>query len=228
MLAEEFSKATGLGFLVSQVFILIFLFLYYKEPTAVLYTVKMLNVTSKEVEVISDEYGMSVVYLLVSTAGCAFSFMCAQMSERGIIDNMTDFSEELLGSLGAWNAIHWIIVLFSHGLVAVLVCSPADLYMIVLSVFGIFVALKQMCSPGRRKSDSLALIVFMMLGGLIFNEMHSHHGMRMLSWTAVLMADVLLVIGHSYEAHVNIETIANCRVFYCSFVLVIVLILYAV
>ena len=73
MLAEEFSRASGLGFLISQVFILIFLFLYYKEPTAVLFSIKMINVTSKEVEVSADEYGMSVVYLLISTAGCAFS-----------------------------------------------------------------------------------------------------------------------------------------------------------
>lgn len=228
MLAEELSRATGLGFLVSQVFVLIFLFLYYDEPTAVLYTVKMTNVTSREVEVSADEYGMSVVYLLISAVACMFSFMSAQMSERGIIDNMTDYSEELLGTLSAWNATLWVIVLFSHGLVAVLVCNPADLYMIVLSVLGIFVSLRQMCSPGRRKSDSLALIVFMLFSCVVYSEMFSRHGMRMLSWTALLMADVLLVIGHSYESHINIETVANCRVFYCSFVLVVVLVLYAV
>ena len=228
MLAEEFSRASGLGFLVSQVFILIFLFLYYREPIAVLYTVKMTNVTSKEVEVSADEYGMSVVYLLISAAGCMFSFMSAQMSDRGLIDNMTEYSDEILGTVAAWNATFWVIVLLSHGLIAILVCNPADLYMIALGVLGIFVALKQMCGPGRRKTDSLALIVFMLFAGLIFGEMHTRHGMRMLAWTSVLMVDVLLVIGHSFESHINIETIANCRVFYCSSVLVLVLILYAV
>ena len=178
MLAEEFSRASGLGFLISQVFILIFLFLYYNEPIAVLYTVKMLNVTSKEVEVSADEYGMSVVYLLISAAGCMFSFMSAQMSDRGLIDNMTEYSDEILGTVAAWNATFWVIVLLSHGLIAILVCNPADLYMIALAVLGIFVALKQMCGPGRRKTDSLALIVFMLFAGLIFGEMHTRHGTR--------------------------------------------------
>jgi hypothetical protein len=53
----------------------------------------MLNATSSEVEVLSDSYGISVVFLLVSALGVVMSFMSAQLQETGVIDNMTDYLE---------------------------------------------------------------------------------------------------------------------------------------
>ena len=202
--------------------------IYYKEPQSTLFSVKMVNATSGDVDVSSEQFGVSVVYMLISAAGVMSSFMTAQMQENGVLDNMTDYTEDLMSSLSAWNALLWIIVLLSHFLVAALVCSPADIYMLCLTTFGITVTLKQMCGPSRRRSDSFSLIVFMLLAGVVLTEMHSHHGVRLLAWVAILMADVTLVIGHSFEQHVNIETVANCRIFYCSFVLVLLLILYTI
>jgi hypothetical protein len=228
MVIDELSRATGLGFLISQVFILVFLMLYYKEPQATLFSVRMVNATSLQVEVTADEYGISMVYMLTSACGAVMSFMTAQMQETAVIDNMVEFSDELMSTLYAWDCVLWAIVFLTHGIVAVLVCSPAVIYMLCLAVFGITAALQQMCAPGRRRSDSLALILFMLLSGLVYSEMHTRHGLRLLAWTALLMSDVILVVGHAFDAHSNMETVANCRVFYCSLALVLLLVLYTV
>jgi hypothetical protein len=228
MLIDELSRATGLGFLMSQAPMLLFLMLYYKEPQATLYTVRMTNITSEEIAVQSDSYGVSVGYFVASALGVVFSFMTAQLQENQVIDHMVEFSDELMSTFHSWNAVMWLLVLAVHGLLVAQICSPVDTYFLVLCVVGITYAVQCMCAPGRRKSDSLALIVFMLVAGAVYSEMHVKHGLRLLAWTALAMADILLVVGHAYDSQSNMETVANCRVVYCSFAMVLLLLLYCV
>ena len=224
MLLDELSRATGLGFLVSQAPILVFLMMYYPEPRATLYTTRVTNGTSVDVQ--SDEYGTATIFMLASAAGVSFSFMTAQLQEMGTVDNMVEYTEDLMSNLHVWNAVTWAVAFLTHGIVVAQVCTPVNTYFLALTAIGIVYAVQCMCAPGRRRSDSLALIVFMILAGTVYSEMHAKHGLRLVGFTALAMADVVLVVGHAFDANANMETIANSRVFYCSFSIVLLLALY--
>ena len=230
MILDELSRATGLGFLVSQAPILIFLMLYYREPQVTLFTARMRNETTLEVEVLSDQYGTATAYMLVSALGVVFSFMTAQMQESQVIDNMVEFSDELISAHHIWNGVLWIIFFSSHGLLIAQICSPVDTYFVALTVLTLTYTVQLMCAPRTqaRKSDSIALIMFILMVGLVYGEMHSKHGLRLVMWTGIVMADILLVVGHAFDAQSNMETVANCRVFYCSFAILLLLVLYDV
>jgi len=230
MIIDELSRATGLGFCVSQAPILIFLMLYYPEPQVVLYTTRMRNATSQDVDVQSDQYGTATAYMLVSALGVVFSFMTTQMQEAQTIDNMVEYSEELMAAHHIWNGVLWLLFLSTHALLIAQICTPIDSYFVALTVAAMAFAVQLMCSPRTqaRKSDSLALICFILMVGLVYGEMHSKHGLRLVMWTGIVMADILLVVGHAFEAQSNMETVANCRVFYCSFVILLLLVLYGI
>jgi hypothetical protein len=225
MLLDELSRATGLGFLVSQAPILVFLMMYYTEPHATLYTTRMSNGTLVDVQ--SDEYGTATVYMLVSAVGVSFSFMTAQLEQVGTVDNMVEYTDDLMSTLHVWNAVTWAVAFLTHGIVVAQVCTPVNTYFLALTVIGITYTVQCMCAPGRRRSDSLSLIVFMILAGTVYSEMHAKHGLRLVAFTALAMADVVLVVGHAFDANSNMETIANTRVFYCSFSIVLLLVLYS-
>ena len=225
MILDELSRATGLVFLVSQAPILVFLMMFYPEPRATLYTTRISNGTSVDLQ--SDEYGTATVYMLVSAAGVSFSFMTAQLHELGTVDNMVEYTDDLMSTLHVWNAVTWAVAVLAHGIVVAQVCNPVNTYFLALTVIGITYAVQCMCAPGRRRSDSIALIVFMILAGMVYSEMHAKHGLRLVGFTALAMSDVVLVVGHAFDANANMETIANTRVFYCSFSIALLLVLYS-
>ena len=230
MILDELGRATGLGFCVSQGLILIFLMLYYPEPQVVLYTTRMLNATTPDMDVQSDQYGTATAYMLVSALGIVFSFMTAQMQEAQVLDSMVEFSEEFMSAHHLWNGVTWLIFLASHALLIAQICSPIDTYFVALTVAALTFTVQLMCAPRTqaRKGDSLALILFILMVGLVYGEMHSKHGLRLVMWTGIVMADILLVVGHAFDAQSTMETVANCRVFYCSFAILLLLVMYGI
>jgi len=109
-----------------------------------------------------------------------------------------------------------------------MLCAPADLYFVLLVVLAQAYAVQLMCAPRShgKRADTVAIIMYMFVVGVVYVELHSRHGLRLVFWTAQIMADVLLMVGHTYDAQANTETVANCRVFYCCFVTGLLLLLY--
>ena len=228
VLLQDMTRATGLGFCISQLPIFIFVMLYYPEPHATVYTTKITNATTLDNHVTADEYGFSVFFLVVSALVVVFSMMTTQLQDAQFIDNMTEFTDEAAAQVYTWSSTLWGIVLLSRLNMITLLCSPSDLYFIFLVVFSQTYAVQIMCAPkvSGKRSDTLSIIMYMMVVGLVYVEMQSKHGLKVIFWTAQIMADVLLMIGHTYDSHSNTETVANCRVFYCCFVSALDILLY--
>jgi len=220
MFLQDLTRATGLGFCISQLPLFIFVMLYYKEPHATVYTTRMTNATSLDIVVNSDDYGFAVFFLVVSALSVVFSLMTTQLQEAQFIDNMTEFTDEAAAQVHVWSATLWAIVLLSRLNMIALLCSPSDLFFVLLVVLSQTYSIQLMCAPrvNGRRADTVSIILYMLVVGIVFVEMHSRHGLKVVFWTAQIMADVLLMVGHTYDAHSNTETVANCRVFYCCFV----------
>jgi hypothetical protein len=228
MIMQDLTRATGFGFCYSQLPLLIFVMLYYPEPHSTVYTTRVVNATTMEVEATSDEYGMAVVFLSASALCVVFSLMTTQIQDAGVIDNMTEFSDDLAAQLYAWSSCLWAIVLLGRLAMVALLCHPVEVWFLALVVLAQTYAVKTMCSPRSygRRADTASLIAYMFVVGLVYADMRARHGLRLIFWTSQVMADVLLMVGHTYDNQSNMETVANCRVFYCCFTACLLILLY--
>lgn len=228
MILQDMTRATGLGFCISQLPIFVFVMLYYPEPHATVYTTKITNATTLDIKVSADEYGFSVFFLIVSALGVVFSLMTTQLQDAQFIDNMTEFTDEVAAQVYTWSATLWAIVLLGRLNMISMLCSPADMYFVLLVVLTQTYAVQLMCAPrvSGRRADTVSIIMYMIVVGIVYVEMQSKHGLKVIFWTSQIMADVLLMVGHTYDAQSNTETVANCRVFYCCFVTALGILLY--
>lgn len=227
---QELSRATGLGFSVSQFPLLILILMYYPDPECTTYIVHFKNMTiPREYYLEYDTTGLSVSFLVTSAAIAIFSTMTAQLQESQIIDNMIEFGSDLSSNLFAWNFTQYFIIFNIRVHVIALLCSPLDLYFLYLAVLLQGYAIVQLISPKANhdtKLDNFALILFVGVVLLVFNYMPVKHGVRMVYWTMLCVCDFLLIIGHTYDTQRNTETVANCRVFYNCCVASIHILLY--
>jgi hypothetical protein len=229
VIIQDLTRATGYGFCYSQLALFVFSMFYYPEPHATVYTTRAANATGDlSLQISSDEYGMAVVFLSASALCVVFALMTTQIQDTGIIDNMTEFSDELASQLYAWSACMWAIVMLGRLAMVALLCNPVDLYFLALVVLAQTYALQLMCSPRAygKRADTVSLIIYMLVVGLVFVDMQARHGLRVIFWTAQIMSDVLLMVGHTYDNTSNMETVANCRVFYCCFSACLLILLY--
>ena len=230
MFALDAGRATGLGFCLSQAPILILVMLYYREPQALIFTARVTNATTMEARADGEPYGLSGLYAAVSFLTAMFALMTAQMQEQDLLNNLTEFSPELLHGLAAWDLSLWGVHGLGRALLLVQICSPVDAYLVALGACGQTLCVHALCSPQTddRRYHSVHVVLFMLLAATVYGEMRSHHGLRLALWAASIAADGMLVMGHAFERHRNMETVANCRVFYCSFVTFVFLLLYTV
>lgn len=228
MILQDMTRATGLGFCISQLPIFVFVMLYYPEPHATVYTTKITNATTLDIKVSADEYGFSVFFLLVSALGVVFSLMTTQLQDAQFIDNMTEFTDEAAAQVYTWSVTLWAIVLLSRLNMISMLCSPTDMYFVLLVVFTQTYAVQLMCAPriSGKRADTVSIIMYMIVVGIVYVEMQSKHGLKVIFWTSQIMADILLMVGHTYDSQSNTETVANCRVFYCCFVTALGILLY--
>jgi len=230
MIFQDLTRATGLGFCLSQVGIFVFVMLYYPEPHTTLYTTHIVNSTTMEVSATADEFGLAVTFLITSGLAVVFSMMTTQLQEAQIIDNMVEYNDEVAAQVYFWSAVLWAVVFFFRLNLVALLCSPVNLYYLLLVVSSQTYAIQLMCAPRshHQKADTISIVMYMFVVGIVFVEMQATHGLRLIFWSALIMADVLLMVGHTYDSHCNTETIANCRVFYCCFATALLILLYIV
>lgn len=228
MFFQDLTRATGLGVCLSQLPALMFVMLYYREPHAVIYTVKISNSTTMETRLSADEYGMSVIFLITSALCVIFSMMTSQLQEAQLIDNMVEFTDEIATQVHIWSAVLWGVAFFCRVCTISMLCSPVDLYFVLVVVLAHTYSLQLMCVPrvNGKRADNLSIILFMFVVGIVYVEMQSTHGLKLVFWTSQVIGDLLLMVGHSYDSQCNMETVANCRVFYCCFVSCLLILLY--
>jgi len=227
MQVDEATRNAGIGVCMGQAPLLLFLIASYPEPKSVIFTVHFMgNLTNPDVVFDADEYGLSVAYMLVSVCCVLFAFMTLQMQMAHAIDNMVEFNTDVMKPLYIWDAIMWMSVLTSHTLLTLQICSPVDIYLVGLTAVGQTICLWAVCRPGG--GQGMSLVVYLSCITLVLSEMHTRHGLRLVVWCMLVIADMLLMMGHTFDSQINIETIANCRVCYNTLLVMQLLLLYTI
>jgi|GEM_PF-6244650 len=226
---EDISRTTGLAFCVSQFPLMVLIMFYYKDPEITSYFVQFTNSTNlQEYNVVFETNTLSVAFLITAAAVAVFATMTTQLQERELIDNIVEFNDEVSEHLFTWNATEYFIITLIRIHVIAILCSPIDIYMLYLIALTQAYAIIQLISAktNNSKSDSFPAILFLLAVFLVFNSMHNKHGLRLVFWVMLCVADFLLIIGHTYDPQKNMETVANCRIFYNCCVSAIQILLY--
>jgi hypothetical protein len=228
ILFKDITRATGVGFCISQLPLSVFVILYYREPKAIIYNSEVKNITSFELEVFHDEIGVSVFFLAVSCLIVFFAMLTTQLEDSQMIDNLVEFNEEIALQLTSWNNLLLVISSLQRIVVMSLMLSPVLISFLLLNVFAQTFALALLCLPrvSIKKNDTFALFIYMSTLGSIFFHMKATHGTKLIVWFIQIIADMLLIVGHTHDVVSNMETIANCRIFFCCFVSSLLILLY--
>jgi hypothetical protein len=190
---------------------------YYKDPEATTFALHFHNSTDFSYYTVDfDTNTLSIAFLITSAAVAMFATMTTQLQEGQMIDNIVEYNEELSNHLFTWNATQYFIIAVVRVHVIAILCSPMDIYMLWLIVALQTYAIVQLLipRPNYNRIDSFPCILFVMVVFFVFNCMHNKHGLRLVFWAMLAIADLLLIVGHTYDSQKNTETIANCRIFY--------------
>ena len=227
---KEVTRATGLAFCISQIFVIMFLLFNYPEPHAVVYTTDIQNKSTMALTFQPEEYGLSVLFLSSSALVVVFSLMTSQLQDSQALDNIVDFNEEFAVHSANWSWALWAIAALNHAALVCVTCAPVEMYFVFWVVSCQCYALVLMCSPksGSRRSETASIILYLMTYLMVMVQTHTRHGFKVMLVVSMGMLDFLLMIGHSYDNQLNTETVANCRVFYCCCTAVLMAVLYMV
>jgi len=228
MVYKDLTRATGMGFCISQLPLIIFVILYYREPTAIYYTTEISNKTSLDIVVSHEDVGLSVLFLAVSCMIVFFSMMTSQLQDSQLIDNMVEFNEEIAWQVSNWNNLLMGISFFERWIIISLLITPVHIALLICLIVIQTYTVAYMCLPKtlHKRGETLALVIFMITLAFTFIQLHATHGLKLIVMSLQIIADVLLMIGHTYDTVCNMETVANCRIFYCCFVSCLLILLY--
>ena len=218
---SDMAAATLYGFCLSQAPLMLTLVLYFKEPSVTVFTAVVTNTT--DVWVDSNEYGMSMGFVLGAVFVLVFGLVTSQLKERGVVSNMQAYDEETMHELTMWTAVMWLVFAVSHVLLTARALKVADLYLLCLTVGGQLNCLTRICGPVSRL-QSLWLALYLGLCGLVWGAVE--HGFHSGLWVLMVLFDLLLVLRHVHDSSPNMQTVTNCRVVFCVAMSALLLISY--
>jgi hypothetical protein len=165
--------------------------------------------------------------LAVSAAGAAFVSNTFSLQEAGLIVDGTAYGPEALGQTGLWNALFWFVVAGAHAIAIAAACSPVDFFAWALATYLTVSFLAKLCAGGEYASDGPApatvsvananVLGYMAGAGVAFYCVPPDYSNRLVIIFLMVVLDYFLGIGHVWERSPDMETVANCRLFWaCS------------
>ena len=201
-------------FSLTQLPVLLILMSYYPAPDVAVYTTNLRNVTTREMDIELDDYSTTVMYLATSGITAAF----ALASRNAELDRDSPYTMEALQEVSSWDMGFWMSMLFHHGTLISFMCSPCDWYFLLLTVAGstllmMLMARLPLVDPSRSRDY---VIQFVALGLLftLYTAVHRHNHMGY--FFGLVTMDVLVLIGHTFDANPNMHTLGSCRLFYTA------------
>ena len=196
-----------------QLPIMLTLIAYYRDPLFSMYTTNLRNITTQEMEVEVEDFSASALYLLTSAATALF----ALASQKVELDVDTFYVADTMDELPMWDLSFWAAMAMQHACIVAFMCSPVDWYFLVLMVVGIslmVMLLAQIPLGTSRSRENLLMLTFALLFLMLYSAVrrHSHGGF----FASLLIMDSLVLVGHTFDAPSNMQTVGNCRLCYTS------------
>lgn len=151
-----------------------------------------------------------------SLLAAIFATVTCKAQEQGLMGQ--DYQPDVVQQMGMWDLIFWAFCLWVHGVVAVIVCDPMDVFGAISSTIFMAYFLYRACAPKGQMlnltQENLNILGYC-LGVLQVGYQLSdtrENGPTVLG--LVIAVDYFLGIGHTYDREALIETVSNCRLFY--------------
>lgn len=220
----QITRGSAFALCLSQVAATLAVIAYYPPVHVQLFTcqprVDNGTLTMPDSRLSVSNVGLSVPFLALSCLAVLFSTTTAGLA-GGVLHQDSQYTMETLQETGLWDAIFWAFCAGAHVTVITVVMSPADTYAVVMSSLLIVYFLMRLCAP-RFSQLSMTQENFNLLGlfvGLLvtgYNIPDSHSG-RSAALMVTCLLDYMLGVGHTWDSTPNMDTVANCRLFWvCS------------
>ena len=212
------------AFSLAQLPIMMALISYYRDPLFAMYTTTLLNTTTKEMDIEVEDFSASILYTIASASAALF----AMASKRAALNQDSPYTMEALEELRMWDMGFWLAMILQHACIVTFMCSPLDWYFLTLVVTGITLLLLlisrlPLIDNGRSRENVLMLMcgaIFFMLYTTV--KRHGHGGF----FLGLLIMDILVLIGHTFDTSPDMRTIGNCRLCHTSGMSVLLLVSY--
>lgn len=223
----QVTRGSAFAICMSQVAVTLAVIVYYPPVHVQLYTCRPTvsngTLTLPESQLSVSNLGLSVPFLALSCLAVLFSTTTAGLTERGQLQQDSQYSFEVLHEAGLWDAIFWAFCAGAHATVITVVMSPADAYAAGISSVLMIYFLMRLCAPRFSQQLSMTQENFNLLGlfsGLLiagYNIPDSHSG-RSAALLVMCLLDYMLGVGHTWDTTPTMDTVANCRLFWvcCS------------
>jgi hypothetical protein len=169
---------------------------------------------------------LAIPTLAVSAAVAAFVSNTFSLHEAGLI-NESPWGPETLGQTGLWNALFWFIVAGGHAIALAAACSPVDFFAWALATYLCISFLARLCSGPECDADgpmsgavtiaNANVLGYMVgVGVAVYNVPNDYSNRFILIFLTVVL-DYFLGVGHVWDRNPDVQTVANCRLFWsCS------------
>jgi hypothetical protein len=213
------------GFTLVQLPVMLALASYYSDPLFAMYTTNLRNISNpKDMEIEVQDFSASVLYILTSAVAALF----ALASRKVALDSQMHYTAEALEEMQMWDLNFWAVVALQHMCLVTFMCSPIDWYFLTLTVTGLTLMLMLLSRlpliPSGRSREN----VLMLIGGLLFVLLysavrrHGHAGY----FVGLLTMDMLVLIGHTFDANPDMLVVGNCRLSYAAGMSAMILVSY--
>ena len=172
--------------------------------------------------------GMPVVGASVLAA--VFAMVTYKAHEESLSGQ--DYQPDVVEQMGMWDALFWLYTLAAHGIVALIICDPMDVFGLVACTSFMIYFLFRACYPKSQTvnltQENLNLLGYGVGVLQLACQMTPTRGNSMSALMLVVVLDYFMGIGHTYDRQATIDTVSNCRLFYICAGTVGTALLYAV
>ena len=201
----------------AQAVVLLVYMLYKTEPAVTTYTTRLavINGTS-DVQLFTQEYGVSPLVLVASVLVLLQAAVTHQLNEQQLLDNVVEYCDDSVSQAGMWNGVTWLMFLAVHASAIVCIASPIDTFLLLFALAAILYSTACLCHPGMRANGTFLTIFYLGAAMAVFNSMPVAHGPRVAAFVLMVSNDLLLVMGHVYDARPNMLTVGNARLVHAA------------
>jgi hypothetical protein len=222
----QVSRASAFALCFSQAAVTLAVIAYYPPVRVQFFSChpKVSNgtLTVPESKLAVSNFGLGVPFLALSCLAVLFSTTTSGLIERGMLQQDSQYTFELLHEAGLWDAIFWAFCAGAHVIVITVVMSPADSYAVALSSLLIIYFLGRLCAPRFSQQMTMTQENFNLLGlfsGVLivgYNIPDTHSG-RTAALMVTCLLDYMLGVGHTWDVTPTMDCVTNCRLFWvCS------------
>jgi hypothetical protein len=222
--ADDAMSSIAGGAALVQFPVMLILVSYYRDPLFAMYTTNLKNITTKDMDVEVEDFSASVLYIIASASAALFA-LC---NRKAPLTQDSIYCVETMDELQMWDLSFWVSMVLQHACLVTFMCSPLDWYFLALSVTGITLMLMlisrlPLIQGGRSRENILMLLcgaLFLMLYSTV--RRHGHVGF----FAGVMILDALVLVGHTFDASPDMQTVGNCRLCYALGMSVLMMVSY--